>query len=73
MRSLQRELEELKELRQRDKEREARRMQDESDELRILRERVEELERDKENSQMPVDINLIPSTVFSLTGPRTVR
>lgn len=37
-------------------------MQDESDELRILRERVEELETDKEKSQMPVDIDLILST-----------
>jgi hypothetical protein len=56
--SLQKELDELKETRQREKEREARRMQDESDELRILRERVEELERDKEDLHMQVRVNL---------------
>lgn len=56
--SLQKELEELKETRQREKDRESRRMQDESDELRILRARVEELERDKEDFQTHVRISI---------------
>lgn len=54
MRSLQKELDELKESRQRDRDRESRRMRDDSDELQILRQRVEELERDKEDLQMQV-------------------
>ncbi|KAJ7745491.1 hypothetical protein DFH07DRAFT_18330 [Mycena maculata] len=51
MRALQRELEDLRETRQREKEREARRAQDDEDELRILRERCEQLEEEAANGQ----------------------
>ncbi|KAJ7928520.1 hypothetical protein B0H13DRAFT_2652973 [Mycena leptocephala] len=50
MRALQRELDDLRETRQREKEREARRAQDDEDELRILRERCERLEDERENA-----------------------
>lgn len=45
--NLQHELAELKELRQRDKEREARRIQDDEQELQILRDRCENLEAER--------------------------
>ncbi|KAJ7497027.1 hypothetical protein FB451DRAFT_1359481 [Mycena latifolia] len=51
MRALQRELDELRETRQREKEREARRAQEDEDELQILRDRCERLEEERENSQ----------------------
>jgi hypothetical protein len=59
MRSLQKELDELRETRQRDRERESRRIQNDSDELQILRARVEELERDKQDLQTQVCTILI--------------
>ncbi|KAF9017999.1 hypothetical protein BDZ89DRAFT_1165453 [Hymenopellis radicata] len=48
MRALQKELEDLRETRQREKEREARRAQQDEDELQILRDRCEVLEQDRE-------------------------
>ncbi len=48
MRSLQKELDELREVRQREKEREARRAQADEDELQILRDRCELLEQERE-------------------------
>lgn len=68
VRSLQQELEELREMRQRDKERESRRMQDESDELTILRRRVEELEREKESMQMQADPNMVEQLRSDMEG-----
>ncbi|KAK7057473.1 hypothetical protein R3P38DRAFT_2841197 [Favolaschia claudopus] len=50
MRALQREIDELRETRQREKERETRRAQDDEDEIRILRERCETLEEERENA-----------------------
>lgn len=57
MLSLQRELEELRELRQRDKEREARRIQDDEEEIQILRDRCEKLESERTLSQSEVRDN----------------
>ncbi|KAF9453965.1 hypothetical protein P691DRAFT_790378 [Macrolepiota fuliginosa MF-IS2] len=68
MRSLQKELDELKELRQRDKERESRRMQDESDELRILRERVEELEGERQGLQIHTDKEIVDQLRSDIEG-----
>ncbi|KAJ6593607.1 hypothetical protein B0H19DRAFT_976500 [Mycena capillaripes] len=50
MRTLQRELDEARETRQREKEREALRAQEDEDELRILRERCERLEEERESA-----------------------
>lgn len=44
MRDLQKELEEIQETRQREKEREVRRARDDDEELQILRDRIERLE-----------------------------
>ncbi|KAJ7076896.1 hypothetical protein B0H15DRAFT_934193 [Mycena belliarum] len=51
MRALQRELDELRETRQREKERETRRAQDDEAEMQLLRERCERLEDEREISQ----------------------
>ncbi|KAJ7072575.1 hypothetical protein C8F01DRAFT_973433 [Mycena amicta] len=51
MRALQRELDDLRETRQREKDREARRAQDDEEELRILRERCDRLEEEREMNQ----------------------
>ena len=48
MRAMQKELDDLRETRQREKEREARRAQQDEDELQILRDRCEVLEEDRE-------------------------
>ena len=45
--SLQRELDELQDVRRRDKERESRRIQDDEDEIQILRDRCEKLESER--------------------------
>jgi len=67
--SLQKELDDLKETRQRDKERDSRRMQDDSDELQILRHRVEELEQNKQDLQMQVGfIRISPSRCSPITS-----
>ncbi|KAF5351618.1 hypothetical protein D9756_007499 [Leucocoprinus leucothites] len=68
IRSLQKELDELKEVRQRDRERESRRIQDDSDELQILRQRVEELERDKQDLQMQTDQQVIDQLRNDMEG-----
>ena len=49
--SLQKELEDLKETRQREKARETRRIQEDEEELQILRDRCEKLEEERENFQ----------------------
>ncbi|KAF7362137.1 hypothetical protein MVEN_00559700 [Mycena venus] len=64
MRALQRELDDLRETRQREKEREARRAQEDEDELRILRERCERLEEERENA--PVGGGADPEIVDQL-------
>lgn len=67
--SLQKELDDLKETRQRDKERDSRRMQDDSDELQILRHRIEELEQNKQDLQMQVRfIGMSPSRCSPITS-----
>jgi len=67
--SLQKELDDLKETRQRDKERDSRRMQDDSDELQILRHRVEELEQNKQDLQIQVRfIRVSPSRCSPITS-----
>jgi len=67
--SLQKELGDLKETRQRDKERDSRRMQDDSDELQILRHRVEELEQNKQDLQMQVGfIRISPPRCSPITS-----
>ncbi|KAJ7188573.1 hypothetical protein C8R46DRAFT_25023 [Mycena filopes] len=64
MRALQRELDELRETRQREKERETRRAQDDEDELINLRERCERLEEERENA--PVGGGADPEIVDQL-------
>ena len=49
MRSLQKELDDVLETRQREKEREVRRVQQDEEELQILRDRCEVLEQEREN------------------------
>lgn len=51
MRALQKELDELREVRQRETEREALRAREDEDELRILRDRCESLEEERGNRQ----------------------
>ena len=51
MRALQKELEELREDRARDREREVRRHQEDEDELQILRERCERLEEERDSEK----------------------
>jgi protein SPA2 len=51
MRALQKELDELREVRQREKEREVLRAREDEDELRILRDRCERLEEEREHRQ----------------------
>ena len=54
VRALQKDLDELRDVRQREKERESRRAAEDEDELQILRNRLEKLEEDKQNWQMRV-------------------
>ncbi|KIK69320.1 hypothetical protein GYMLUDRAFT_67972 [Collybiopsis luxurians FD-317 M1] len=51
MRALRKELDELQETRQREKEREARRAQEDDEELQILRDRLEKLEEERANGR----------------------
>lgn len=51
MRALQKELDELREVRQREKERDAIRAREDEDELRILRDRCERLEEERAHGQ----------------------
>lgn len=54
MRALQKELDDLREVRQRDMDQAALRAQEDEDELRILRDRCEILEDEKHNQQSEV-------------------
>lgn len=62
MRALQKELDELRETRQREKEREARRAQEDEDELQILRDRCEKLEDERQNQQGMVCCSFLDSS-----------
>jgi hypothetical protein len=64
MHSLQRELDELKETRNREKEREARRARQDEEDIQILRNRCEKLEQERPAKQTVSHIPLLPSTVF---------
>ncbi|KAK0195779.1 hypothetical protein F5146DRAFT_1027040 [Armillaria mellea] len=66
MRALQKELDELREVRQREKEREARRAQSDEDELQILRDRCELLEREREGGADPETIEQLNSDMQGL-------
>ena len=59
MRSLQKELEELREDRTRDRERERRRQQEHEEELQILRDRCETLEAERANGGSGVSVRSI--------------
>ncbi|KAJ8076914.1 component of the polarisome [Marasmius tenuissimus] len=61
MRNLQKELEELRETRQLEKEREARRASDDEEELQILRDRIERLEEERSGDVGGVDTELVES------------
>jgi chromosome segregation ATPase len=64
MRALQRELDDLRDTRQREMDKEARRAQEDEDELRILRDRCERLEEERENA--PVGGGADPEIVDQL-------
>ncbi|KAH7907886.1 hypothetical protein BJ138DRAFT_1116316 [Hygrophoropsis aurantiaca] len=71
MRSLQKELEDLRELRTREKEREARRVQDDEDELQILRDRCERLEQEREGGHGRDDPEIIDQLRSDMEGLMT--
>lgn len=66
MRALQKELDDAKELRQREREREARRAKEDEEELQILRDRCEKLEEDRETGSTVVGAELIPMLIKPL-------
>lgn len=68
MMSLQREVEELQELRQRDKERETRRIQDDEEELQILRDRCEKLESERTSSVGETDKEFVEQLRTDMEG-----
>lgn len=63
MRALQKELDEVRDLRVREKEREMKRAQNDEEELQILRDRLEDLEDERGNvlSQVRLFNSLLPS------------
>jgi hypothetical protein len=61
MRALQKELEELREDRARDRDREHMRQQEHEDELQILRDRCETLEAERGNGERGVSAPLFPT------------
>jgi protein SPA2 len=67
MRALQKELDEVKETRQREKERESRRAREDEEELQILRDRCEKLEQDRESQRGIVRIFKLSWTSTTLT------
>lgn len=68
MRALQKELEELREVRQREKEREALRAREDEDELRILRDRCERLEEEREHQQGEADADIVDQLRSDMEG-----
>ena len=69
MRSLQKELEELREDRARDRDRERRRQQEHEEELQILRDRCETLEAERTNGGSGVSVQPTPPSICSLNRP----
>lgn len=68
MRALQRELEELRDLRAREKEREMKRAQNDDEELQILRDRLERLEDERGGGlSLVCPSNSVLSSVFDLS------
>ena len=65
MRALQKELDELRDVRQREKERDAIRAREDEDELRILRDRCEKLEEERAHQQG--EVSGIINIAISLT------
>jgi hypothetical protein len=61
MRALQKELDELREVRQREKDREARRAREDGEELQILRDRCESLEEATANRKGVVGLSFLLS------------
>jgi len=68
MRSLQKELEELREDRARDRELETRRRQQDEDELQILRQRCEELEEERSTGQGGADPQIVDQLRTDMEG-----
>ncbi|KAK2464198.1 hypothetical protein APHAL10511_003655 [Amanita phalloides] len=68
VRTLQKDLDELRDTRQREKERESRRAAEDEDELQILRNRLERLEEEKQDWQTGTDAGLIDNLKSELEG-----
>ncbi|GLB37366.1 putative spa2 homology domain (SHD) of GIT [Lyophyllum shimeji] len=68
MRALQKELDELREDRQREAERAARRAQEDEEELQILRDRCERLEEERENRQGQADMEIVDQLKADMEG-----
>ncbi|KAF5385935.1 hypothetical protein D9615_002290 [Tricholomella constricta] len=68
MRALQKELDELRETRQRESERAARRAEEDEDEVRILRDRCERLEEERENFQGETDMEIVDQLRSDMEG-----
>lgn len=64
MRTLQKELDDLRELRTREKEMESQRARDDEDEIQILRERCESLEQQRGTDQSEVRSLYLMSKIF---------
>ena len=71
MRSLQKELDELKETRQREKERESRRAAEDEEELQIMRDRLEKLEEEDQKIRKIYPYDLINGKYFLTSVLRT--
>ncbi|KAH7921276.1 hypothetical protein BV22DRAFT_1038847 [Leucogyrophana mollusca] len=71
MRSLQKELDDLRDLRTREKEREARRAQDDEEELQILRDRCDRLEEEREGGHGRDDPEIIDQLRSDMEGLMT--
>ncbi|KAF8070406.1 hypothetical protein FPV67DRAFT_1017824 [Lyophyllum atratum] len=68
MRALQKELDELRETRQRESERAARRAQEDEDELQILRDRCDRLEEEREGHQGEADLEIVDQLRSDMEG-----
>ncbi|KAG6857734.1 hypothetical protein H0H87_004150 [Tephrocybe sp. NHM501043] len=68
MRALQKELDELREIRMRESERATRRSQEDEEELRILRDRCETLEEERENRQGETDVEVVNQLRLDMEG-----
>lgn len=68
VRTLHKDLDELRDVRQREKDRESRRAAEDEDELQILRDRLERLEEEKQSWQTRTDAGLIDNLKSELEG-----